>query len=70
MRVRDLMFVDVYSLNCSSILHKLPFPGASHESLSLWPFSLYYCVKLMLSVNIEIWVVCSSFLFDVCISLL
>lgn len=53
--------VYVYFLNCSSKLHILLSPGASDKFLSLWPFSLYYCVKLMLSVNIDIFVVYSKF---------
>lgn len=49
----------VYFWNCHSKLHILLSPGASEKFLSLWPFSLYYCVKLMLSEYIDVFVVCS-----------
>lgn len=57
------LFVYVCFLNCNSKLYILLCPGASDKFLSLWPFSLYYCVKLMLSVNTDILVVCSKFYF-------
>jgi len=56
------VFIYVYFFNCSSRLHILLLsPGASDKFLSLWPFSLYYCVKLMLGINIHRVVVGSKF---------
>lgn len=36
-------------------------PGASDKSLSLLTFSLYYCVEFVLTVNMELFVVCNKF---------
>lgn len=55
------LFIYVYFWNSHSKLHILLSPGASEKFLSLWPFSLYYCVKLMLSEYIDVFVVCSKF---------
>lgn len=55
------VLVCVYFLNCSSKLHILLSPGASDKFLNLLTFSLYYGVKLILSVNIEIFIVYNKF---------